>query len=373
MKKLLTIIVPISIFLSASLSSPAFAEEDHQQEIHLTDVQLQQADIEVATIIKQAMSSPFYAPGEIKANGYTSYYVSPRVESVVLKRHAILGERVTVGQPLVTLFSEDVAQAQANYRVTYADWQRVKDLTSDTVSDKQKLNAQTQYIAAMSRLKAYGLTDEAIVFLRKNNNALLGEYTLTAIREGAVLSDDFHQGQRVGAGMTIMVLTDESQLWVEARLPPTQNIHLPVGTVAKIMLAEQKYQATVIQSAHTIDVKTRTRVVRLLVDNPEDKLHAGMFVDVAFADALSEPIVAVPQNALIRGADGDWQVFIEHETGEFQALEVELGQVLVKQNNNEQANYQEVFGLEEGTKVVVNGAFFIASQAEKSGFSAHNH
>jgi RND family efflux transporter MFP subunit len=363
----------ISIIISASLSFPAFAKEEHQEEIHLTDIQLKQADIQVAAINKQVMSSPVYAPGEIKANGYTSYYVSPRVESVVLKRHAILGERVEVGQPLVTLFSEDVAQAQANYRVAYADWQRVKNLTSDTVSDKQKLTVQTGYIATMSRLKAYGLTDEAIVFLRNSNNALLGEYTLTAIREGAVLSDDFHQGQRIGAGVTIMVLTDESQLWVEARLPPTENIHLPIGTVAQIMLLDQIYQAKVIQSAHTIDVKTRTRIVRLLVDNPEDKLHAGMFVDVTFANDLPQPVIAVPQNALIRGADGDWQVFIEHEAGEFQALEVELGQVLVTQNNIEKTSYQEVFGLEEGTKVVINGAFFIASQAAKSGFSAHNH
>jgi cobalt-zinc-cadmium efflux system membrane fusion protein len=374
MKKVLTNSTITSIFLFLSLNFTAVAEEENHQEIVLSQTQLAQANIQVAAIYKQVMSSQFYAPGEIKANGYTSYYVSPRVESVVLKRHAILGERVKKGSPLVTLFSEDVAQAQATYRVAYADWQRVKNLTSETVSEKQKLTVQTDYVTAMSRLKAYGLTDEAIVLLRKNTNALLGEYTLTAIRDGAVLSDDFHQGQRINAGITIMVLTDESQLWVEAQLPPAEELHLPTGSLAQISLAGKHYQAKVIQSAHTIDAKTRTRIVRLLVENPQDKLHAGMFVDVTFANELPEPTMAVPEGALIRGADGDWQVFVEHEAGEFQALEVELGQVLVmRSSDGEQVNYQEIFGLTEGNKVVISGVFFVASQAAKSGFEAHNH
>jgi RND family efflux transporter MFP subunit len=363
-----------TIEISAGHSSKI--EEVHKNGIELTSKQISMAGIKIQALTMQNLSSRLYAPGEIKANGYSSYYLSPRVESVVITRHVTLGERVNKGDPLVTLFSEDVAQAQANYRVAFADWQRMKNLTSDTVSDKQKLLAQTEFIATKSRLKAYGLKDSAIKVLSDNSYSLLGEYTLFAIRAGAVLSDDFHQGQRINAGNTMMVLTDESQLWVEAKLSPSEDIYLPAGTIAQITIAGHRYQGEVIQSAHTIDPITRTRIIRLLVNNTQHKLHPGMFVDVTFSTALTTRVVAVPQSALIRGADGDWQVFIEEHQGEFKAIEVELGQVLVQSNDKDNANievWQEVEGLTVGQRIVVAGVFFVASQGEKAGFNAHNH
>ena len=38
--------------------------------------------------------------------------------------------------------------------------------------------------------------------------------------------------------------------------------------------------------------------------------------------------MAVPEEALIRSADGDWTVFVEDHPGEFKAKEVELGRAL---------------------------------------------
>ena len=82
-----------------------------------------------------------YAPGEIFSNGYSSYRVSPRVASVVTRRHVALGDRVNKGQVLVTLFSETVAQAQANYRTTYPEWERVKGLGRKTVGEQRYIDA----------------------------------------------------------------------------------------------------------------------------------------------------------------------------------------------------------------------------------------
>ena len=47
------------------------------------------------------MDEKIYAPTEIKANGYTSYAVSLRVDSIVLKRHVALGEYVVKDKTLV--------------------------------------------------------------------------------------------------------------------------------------------------------------------------------------------------------------------------------------------------------------------------------
>ena len=323
------------------------------------------ANIEVTKLTPQIFTKTIYAPGEIKANGYTSYIVSPRTESVIVSRHATLGEHVEKGQPLVTLFSESVVEAQANFRVTYSEWQRVKKLGKGTISESRLLKSETDYNSALGRLKAFGLTKKAIQEIVKNNSSNLGEYTLVAKSAGAVLSDDFSQGQRVAAGDKIMILANEENLWVEARVSPNKKLNLPIGTIAKIEFGTQVQKAKVIQEAHTIDPITRTRIVRLMVENTDDTLHSGMFVNVNFQFQTQKPVMAVPETALMRGADGDWTVFVEEHTGEFKAVEVALGQTL--------GSYRQIIGLAVNSRVVTKGAFFVASEIAKGGFDPHNH
>jgi len=339
--------------------------EEHEEGISFSPEKMVLANIQVSSLIPKVFARSVYAPGEIKANGYTSYIVSPRTESVVVSRHATLGEHVERGQPLVTLFSESIAEAQANYHVAYSEWQRVKKLGKGTVSESRLLKSETNYNAAFGRLTAFGLTKTAITDIVKNKSSNLGEYTLVAKRSGAVLSDDFSQGQRVAPGDKIMVLANEENLWVEARVSPNKKLNLPVGTLAKIEFAGQFYEAKVIQEAHTIDPSTRTRIVRLVVKNRDDSLHSGMFVNVNFQFNTDTAVIAVPETALMRGADGDWTVFVEDHPGEFEAVEVELGQAL--------GNYRQIIGIDPNTRVVTKGAFFVASEIAKGGFDPHGH
>lgn len=346
-------------------ASKETAEEEHEEGISFSPEKMALANIKVTNLKPAIFAKSIYAPGEIKANGYTSYIVSSRTESVVISRHAILGEHVTKGQSLVTLFSESMAEAQAQYRVAYSEWQRTKKLGLGTVSESRLLASETDYISAYGRLTAFGLTKAAIKDIVKNNSSNLGEYTLVAQRSGVVLSDDFSQGQRVPAGEKIMVLADEKDLWVEARVSPNKKLSLPIGTIAKVEFAGQVHVAKVIQEAHTIDPSTRTRIVRLSVENTDDSLHSGMFVNVNFQFDTQSPVMAVPETALMRGADGDWTVFVEDHPGEFKAVEVELGQPL--------GNYRQIIGIEPNTRLVTKGAFFVASEIAKGGFDPHGH
>ena len=106
------------------------------------------AGIEVATLESKRVDYEIYAPGELLTNGYTSYHVSPRVASVVLRRHVELGEHVTKGQPLVTLFSETVAQAQADYRKAFPEWKRISGLGRSVVGDQRFNTAKANIEAA---------------------------------------------------------------------------------------------------------------------------------------------------------------------------------------------------------------------------------
>ncbi len=343
--------------------------DDHEEHgdvgsAELSPQQLSIADIKVAELQAQSLNYQVYTPGEIKANGYTSYVVSPRVDSVVLRRHVALGDHVEKDQALVTLFSETVAEAQAMFQVASAEWQRVKQLGRTAVGDKRFVTAESDLQVAKARLIAFGLSEKSINTLGTASQSI-GEYTLTAISEGVVRSDDFHQGQRVEAGQLLMDLVDEHELWVEARLSPTNQFELPLGAGAVVTVGDFQFNATVAQEAHTIDPQTRTRVVRLLIHNEDHRLHPGLFADVFFSFATEMPVLAVPEAALMRSADGDWVVFVETTPGEFAPQEVELKRSL--------GQWREISGITEGSRVVVQGAFFVASQIAKGGFDPHNH
>ncbi|WP_159820005.1 efflux RND transporter periplasmic adaptor subunit [Colwellia sp. 20A7] len=338
---------------------------ESEEGITLSPEKMSIANIIVESILPKIHFNTVYAPGEIKVNGYKSYVVSPRTESVIIKRHAILGEHVNKGQNLVTLFSEAMAQAQADYLIASTEWQRVKSLGKQTISESRLLNAETTFNASYGRLFAFGLTDDAIKTISKSNTTSFGQYSLTAQRAGIVLSDDFSQGQRVAAGDEIMLLADENDLWVEAKVAASKKLNLSINSPAIVNLDGQDYKAKVIQEAHTIDPITRTRIVRLSVTNKDDNLHSGMFVKVNFQFETDTQVMAVPEDALIRGADGDWTVFVEDHPGEFNAIEVELGQTF--------GDYREIIGLNSGSRVVTKGAFFVASEIAKGGFDPHNH
>ena len=339
--------------------------DDEKTVVELDRDQLSLAGITVKELDARKVDLELYAPGEIKANGYTSYIVSPRTDSVVLRRHVTLGEHIEAGQPLVTLFSEAVTEAQASYQLSAAELQRVRRLGKQAVGEKRFIEAETSFESAQGRLIAYGMSRDAIDAIDASGPDDLGEYTLTAAIGGVVLSDDFRQGQRVEAGDALMELADEDELWVEARLSSGNRMHLDVGQAAEVRVAGERFPAVIAQEAHTIDPETRTRVVRLLVRNQSHRLHPGLFVDVYFTFKTSRPVLAVPEAALMRREDGDWTVFVESAPGQFTATEVRLGRAL--------GSLREISGIPAGSRVVTSGAFFVASQAAKGGFDPHNH
>lgn len=340
-------------------------KEHHDENERFSSKTLALADINVETIEPKKHAFFIYAPGEIKANGYKSYLVAPRTDSVIIRRHATLGEHVKEGQALVTLFSETMAQAQADYLVASTEWQRVKKLGKTTVSESQLLQAETAFNASFGKLYALGMTEQAIGNISIKNSKTLGQYSLIAQRAGVVLQDDFTQGQRVAAGDSVMLLADEQDLWVEAKVAPNKELNISLNASATVEFSKQKFAAKVIQEAHTIDPQTRTRIIRLSVANDSDRLHSGMFVKIYFHFMTDSSVMAVPEEALVRSADGDWIVFVEQHPGEFTEVAVTLGRSLGKN--------REIFGLASGSKVVTQGAFFIASEFAKSGFDPHNH
>jgi RND family efflux transporter MFP subunit len=341
--------------------------EDEEPSVTLTEKQREMAGIVVQEIQPKPVADEISAPGEIMLNDYKTTFVTPRVSAQVVTRHAKLGDVLTTGQPLVTLSSVEMATAQGDLLVTGREWQRVKKLGRKIVSASRYTGARVAHEQAKARVLAYGMTaKQAESFLRKGDASKAnGSFQLLAPQDGTVIFDGFTVGELIEPGTKLFTISDESVLWVEAKLTPSQVKDVSIGSIAVVIADNKHFSGKVVQVHHALDEDTRTLGVRIEVANPDDQLHPGVFVQAKISSVNAEQALAVPVNAVLRSPDGDWMIFIEHEAGEFEPKEVELVKTV--------GSLAVIGGIEAGTRVVVEGAFFVQSELAKSGFAIHNH
>ncbi len=343
------------------------AEDAHEEEagLGLTADQQAMLNLQVITLQPQTNATQtLTVPAEIISNQYRTWVVPVRIDSQVQSRSATLGQHMNKGEPIATLFSPAMAQLQSDLQVAADAWRRVNNLGRRTVGNQRYLDAQGQYQSLRARAKGYGLDDDAIAAIEAGKSEK-GVYTLTAPDDGLVLEDAFQQGQWLTAGSALVTLVDESELWAEAALPPTPGLQIATGTPARVIVGDTTVDGQVIQSGHRLNPVTRTLSVRVVVPNAGHLLHPGMFADVALSLAAPNNALTVPEEALTRSADGDWQLFVEEAPGHYKPVEIEL--------NGQLENRRIVTGIESGTRVVTRGAFFLVSEMAKSGFEVHNH
>ena len=343
-------------------------ESEEGQELTLSEESLAAAGIRIEVLAPVVLGDVVTGPAEIQANAYRSSIVTPRIPAIVVERHVRLSDTVEAGEPLVTLFSRDVADAEGSLVVADREWRRVRNLGRQVVSARRYLEAEVARDKAEAQLLSYGLGQDAVDVIaasRKGENHAHGEFTLLANQSGTIVSDDFRAGELVEPGRTLFDVVDLNSVWAIARMNPEEAAHVSVGARAWVRYDGGVQEAKVEQIYSTVDIETRTVNVRLLASNVDRVLRPGQFAQAEIASIGGEPVFAVPNEALVRSADGDWIIFVQDEDLGLKPVEIERVRVIGGQT--------EIEGIPAGSAVAISGAFFLQSELAKSGFDIHNH
>lgn len=351
-------------------TTPTSTHDAHSEEeiaVELSLEQIKMAGIKIIEVRPEPVAEIIRAPGEVVLNAYRTAHVTPRIEAQIIARKARLGDAVEQGQALVTLSSVGMAEAQGALLVANREWQRVRKLGRKVVSERRYIEAQVARQQAYAKVLAYGMTQAQIDRLLREGKASSanGTFDLLSPQDGTVISDDFIIGELAAAGRLLFTITDETTLWVDARLTPEEAGLIETGAAVAIRTGQLELPGKVIQIKHALDEKTRTWPVRIEVANPDDVLHPGLFVTAEIRSNRQETAIAVPVAAVLRSPDGDWQVFVEEEPGHYTPKEV----TVVRPAGNRMV----VTGLSTGERIVGEGAFFVQSEIAKSGFEVHDH
>ncbi len=345
-------------------------DHGHEEESTAAELTVEQrvmAGIETLVVKKAQLGQAITAPGEAKLNAYKTTKITPRTPAQVVERHVRLGDHVQKNQPLVTLSSIEMAEAQGALIEANSELRRVKKLGKKVVSGKRFVNAEIAYQLAYAKVNAFGMTPRQIKqFLRKGEaiNAT-GEFQLLSFQDGTVMSDDFVVGELIEPGQVLMSISDESLLWVEARLTPEDAARITLGSPARIQVGNKWMNGKVVQARHALDETTRTLSVNIEVANEKDSLHPGQFVHVVIESQDKQQGIVLPVEAVVRSPDGHWQVFVETSEGNFEPKEVTVLQTVGDQ--------MLIEGIDVGMTIVSKGAFFVQSEIAKGGFDPHNH
>lgn len=360
---------------SATAGSPSEGEEANHAdggEEHADDegtapvkmdlAALQAAGIRLAQLQPAQSGEQLRAPGEVIDNAYGTTLITPRVESLVVRRHAQLGDDVRRGAPLVTLASVEVSDAQADLRIAEQEWRRVSALGREAVAGRRINEAKIAVDRARAKARAYGLPGTA-------SGSVNGEFTLQAPHAGRITEDAFVVGERIEPGRALFRLVDESTVWVDAKLPAGSVPRVEVGSIATIVAGGERMPGKVLLAAHRTSEATRNAVVRIEVPNREDRLHGGDFVDV-YLDATgglgAMQALAVPTEALVQ-LEGETVAFRRDAQGALMPVPVRTGAVIGDTTVIEE-------GLKAGDTVVIAGAFAVKAQMLKAQLGeGHGH
>ncbi len=343
-------------------------------EILLSREVLNRANLKMTTVVSRRVSLSVRVPGVVQSNAYREVRVTPLVGGVVIKVSAQLGDSVRRGQPLVRIFSAELAQAQEQYLTMQAELEvehkklkRAGELAEIGAASRQELEEvqathevhQSHVQAARQRLILLGISEERVSRLA-DPSQITSEVEVPAPINGIVLNRTVNQGQVVALGQELFTITDLSNVWVIGDLFEKDFALVRTGSSADIgspAYPSRVYHGRVSYFDPRVDAQTRTAKVRVEVDNPGLMLKIGMYVDVSFHGAEGAPQPAVTRDAV--QSLGPRQVVylpVDGEEGRFVQRTVKLGEEVA-------GYYRVVDGLKPGDVVVNEGSFFLRSES----------
>lgn len=270
-----------------------------------------------------------------------------------------VGKKVTAGQPLCAIYSQDVYAAELEF-LTVLDRVRAHDAAPTGEFAQAEARAQEQLLeAARRRLSLWDVPKSEIERLERTREAKR-TFPLLAPRAGVVVEKQALDGMYVDPAGELYTVSDLSKVWVLADLYEADVPFVHVGDSAKLTVegVESAIDAKVAFLPPTVDEATRTLKARFELKNTDGKLRPGSFVNVAMDLGVAHGL-AVPESAVIRTGTRNI-VFVVHATeGDSKHLEprdLKLGPLI-------SGYYRVDDGVSAGDAIALGAQFLLDSES----------
>jgi Cu(I)/Ag(I) efflux system membrane fusion protein/cobalt-zinc-cadmium efflux system membrane fusion protein len=321
--------------------------------ITIDPITLQNMGVRTEPVIKRNLERSIRTVGVVAMADERQYAVNTKIEGWVEQLHVDqLGQRVSKGQPLLSIYSPQLVAAQQEYLLAAANRQRLAGSSfPEIVAGSARLLE-----AARTRLRYWDISPEQLKLLESTGKP---SKTLTLYSEhsGIVTSKKVLQGARVMAGEELLQIADLSTLWVNADIYEYELPWVKVGQKVEVELPMlgRTITGTIDYLFPALDTATRTVKARIVIDNRELAVKPSMFANVRIVAQTAASVLTIPITALLNSGN-EQTVFVALGEGRFAPRPVTTGL-------RDEALIEVRSGLGEGESVVVSAQFMLDSES----------
>jgi RND family efflux transporter MFP subunit len=261
--------------------------------------------------ISDNTNSPFVtASGKIEAEN--SANLSTRMMGYVTKIHVEVGQKVGVGQLLVSINNTDlkakkaqvdasILQATAGYNNAKKDYDRFVNLFKQQSASQKELDDMTA---------RYEMAKAGLEGAKQMRNEVMAQFSysnITAPFSGTVTNTFVKEGDMANPGMPLVSVEGASRLQVTAMVSENDIASIKKGTPVHVLVKSSNTKLTGKVNEVSISA-TNTGgqyLVKINLDKTDSSVLSGMFVNVQFpienkTEAIQTDRILVPQTALVQ-------------------------------------------------------------------------
>jgi Cu(I)/Ag(I) efflux system membrane fusion protein len=316
--------------------------------IMLTATQMQLAAIQTDTIREENTGAEKTLTGTVTTDDNKAEELSARIAGRVQQLFVrVIGEKITMGQPIYTIYSDDLQESEKEYLLAK---QQQKILHNPDVDYQQLISA------AENKLQLWGLSPAQIRSLAASGKVAATTTVLSRVN-GTVSEIAVHEGDYVTEGMPILKTQALNSLWVQAQLYASESGSYKEND--RVSVAFPDLGSLVIQGKvefvnPELSEASKVDLIRVSVPNPQGLIRPGMLAYISISNNTSRSL-AVPTSAVLTDGMGS-KVWIKNADGSFSAKMISVGV-------GNQSYVPVLSGLNTGDIVVTNGAYLLNSEA----------
>jgi membrane fusion protein, heavy metal efflux system len=322
------------------------------------EVRIQDASrrfIEVQEVSGARSESMLSAPARVDFRDGAVSQVGAPLDGRIVTVHVLVGQRVNVGDPLVTMDCPEAATMRASAAVAQSSLRESRiELERQRRMQGEGVGIERDVVAAETKVSAA----EAELSRVEAGAASIGKGTASAVAVRAPIAG-FVIGRKASVGMAVqrggeplVEIGDTSAVWIVADVFERDLSHIHPGAKSRIVLSsvDRPMQGRVASVGTVVASRLRTAPVFLTVEGHGVSLRPGMYgrAEIEAADAG----VTLPAAAVLIKDGKDPVVYVQKGPLSFVRRRVVVAQPV-------EGRVQIVSGVLPGEKVVVRGALLL--------------
>jgi cobalt-zinc-cadmium efflux system membrane fusion protein len=308
-------------------------------------------------------------PGTVAYNSFETTPVITQISGPVARILIVPGENVRAGQPMLYVASPDFAQLRTNYlkakdalALAQRSYARSQDLYQHRViaeadleqAESAQNQAQADLQSAEQALKVVGIEHPD----RLSKDTTMQEVPVLAPIDGEAVERLVSPGQVIQAGATqVFTISNLGSVWVLASVYERDMgaVHNGDPVTIQTDAYPEEFHGRVSYIGAALDPNSHTLQVRIVTQNPGEKLKKDMYVTATIQAGAIPNTLTVPDSAVLRDAQNEPFVYVEVNPDQFGQRAVTIGE-------NADGKTQVLTGLKTGERVIADGSLFLQFQ-----------